>query len=87
MNAFKTLALGSTLTMLALASPAALAHDHQDAAAQGRSNEAISAEDEATVMPTNPNAGAGAIRTDGDPYQPKPDNGDADDDDSADPEY
>lgn len=84
MKPFRNMALGSTLALLALAGHAALAHDHQNAAAQGRSNEAISAEDEATVMPTNPNAGAGALRTDGDPYQPKPDNGDEDD---ADPDY
>jgi hypothetical protein len=84
MPIIKSLTLASTLSLFSLAAAAELAHDHEDPAARGRSNEAISAEQEATVMPTNPNAGAGAIGTDGDPYQPRPDNSDHKDDDRDD---
>lgn len=87
MNVLRCLTLGSTLTLLAAAGSPALADDHQEAAAKGRSNPAVTAEEESTVMPTNPNAGAGGLRTDGDPYQPKPENGDIEDDDATDAGY
>lgn len=68
MKAFNTLATAAGLASLIAFAPLTLANEASDAAAQGRSNPNLSAEEEATTMPTNPNAGAGSVGVDGDPY-------------------
>ena len=78
MKSFTTLATAAGLASLIAFAPLTLADEapYDDAsadeasetAAKGRSNPNLSAEEEATTMPTNPNAGAGSVGVDGDPY-------------------
>ncbi len=78
MKAFNTLVTAAGLASLIVFAPLTLANETSmddvsadeasDTAARGRSNPNLSADEESTTMPTNPNAGAGSVGVDGDPY-------------------